>query len=127
MPRSRELVGERNPREHEFSLQLRAFDAAKSGSGLGVPTLLAFCSALVGKSIHGGMVVVGSVNLGGSLDTLHNAVDIVELAVENGAASILLPVSSRRQLVDLSDAMAAKATVVYYSDLRDALLKALLE
>jgi ATP-dependent Lon protease len=29
--RSRELVGERNPREHEFAAQLRSFDAAKSG------------------------------------------------------------------------------------------------
>ena len=125
--RSRELVGDRNPREHEFSLQLRAFDSAKGGNGLGVPTLLALCSAVLGKSIRGGMVVVGALNLGGSLDPLHNAVDVVELAVEKGAAQILMPVAARRQLSDLSDEMAAKATIIFYSDLRDALLKALLE
>jgi ATP-dependent Lon protease len=34
--RSGELVGDRNPREHEFSVQLRAFDASKSGRSLGV-------------------------------------------------------------------------------------------
>jgi len=33
--RSRELVGDRDPREHEFSVQLRAFDASRSGAGLG--------------------------------------------------------------------------------------------
>ena len=32
--RSRELVGDRNPREHEFAVQLRAMDANKSGAQL---------------------------------------------------------------------------------------------
>jgi ATP-dependent Lon protease len=123
--RSREFVGDRDPRENEFSIQLRAFDTARSGSGLGVATLLALSSALLGKSLKGGIVVVGSLNLGGSLDTLHNAVDVVELAVEKGASIILMPVTARRQLVDLSDEMAAKAAVVFYSDARDALLKGL--
>jgi ATP-dependent Lon protease len=62
--RSREFVGDRDPRGHEFSVQLRAFDAAKSGSGLGVATVLAMCSSLLGKSLKGGMVVAGSLNLG---------------------------------------------------------------
>src|SRR5262249_47538648 len=30
--RAKELVGDRDPRQHEFSIQLRAFDSAKSGS-----------------------------------------------------------------------------------------------
>ena len=34
--RAGELVGDRNPREHEFSVQLRAFDASKGGRSLGV-------------------------------------------------------------------------------------------
>jgi ATP-dependent Lon protease len=125
--RSKELVGDRNPRQHEFTAQLRAFDAAKSGTGLSMAALLAMSGALLGTSLKGGLVVAGVLNLGGSLDTLHNAVDVVELAVGKGASSILMPVSSRRQLNDLSDEMAAKAQVVFYADARDALLKSLAE
>jgi ATP-dependent Lon protease len=44
--RARELVGDRDPRQHEFTVQLRAFDAAKTGAYLGLPALLAFCSVL---------------------------------------------------------------------------------
>lgn len=44
--RPQELVGDRDPRQHEYSVQLRAFDSAKSGSGIGVGVLLALCSAL---------------------------------------------------------------------------------
>src|SRR5579875_719366 len=123
--RATELVGDRNPREHEFSIQLRAFDASKSGRSLGVAVLLALCSALINKSLRGGLVVVGGINLGGSIDPLHNAIDVVELAVEKGASVVLMPVSSRKQLFDLSDDLATKVTVVFYNDAREAFIKAI--
>jgi len=69
--------------------------------------------------------MVGGLNLGGGLDPVHNAVSVAELAVEKGAAALLIPVSARRQLNDLSDEMATKLTVLYYSDAREALIKAL--
>jgi len=123
--RAAELIGDRNPREHEFSIQLRAFDTSKTGSSLGMAALLAMCSALINKSLRGGMVVLGGINLGGSIDPLHNAIDVVELAVEKGASVILMPVSSRKQLFDLSDDIATKVTVVFYNDAREALIKAI--
>ena len=123
--RAKELVGDRDPRAHEFSVQLRAFDSSKSGAGVGVGVLLALCSSLLQKSLKGGMVITGGLNLGGSIETVFNPVSAVEIAIEKGAGSILMPVSSRRQLNDLPDDLAAKITIHYYLDARDALLKAL--
>ena len=123
--RARELVGDRDPRQHEFSIQLRAFDAAKSGTSVGMGVLLALCSSLLQKSLKGGTVVAGGLNLGGSIEPIYNPISVVEVAVEKGAANILMPISSRRQLNDLPDELAAKITIHYYLDARDALLKAL--
>jgi len=123
--RSTELVGDRNPREHEFAVQLRAYDAAKAGQSLGVAALMAMCSTLINRSLTGGLVVVGGLNLGGSLELIHNAIDVVELAVEKGASLVLMPVSARKQLVDLSDEMATKVNVLFYSDVREAFVKAI--
>ncbi len=125
--RSRELVGDRDPRNHEFTIQLRSFDAVKTGSKLGVATLTALCGALLGKHTRGGLIVVGGINLGGSIEPIYNAVSVVELAVEKGATAVLMPVASRRQLNDLSDDMATKVDVQFYSDARDALLKTVVE
>jgi ATP-dependent Lon protease len=47
-------VGDREPHQYQFSIQLRAFDSAKSGSAVGVAMLLALCSALLQKSLKGG-------------------------------------------------------------------------
>src|SRR5205807_4955899 len=65
--RAKELVGDRNPREEEFSMQMRAMDTDKSGAGLGLPVLIALCGALLGRNTRGGTIVVGSLNLGGSI------------------------------------------------------------
>ena len=123
--RAKELVGDRDPRHHEFIVQLRAFDAARSGAQLGLPALLAFCSALLNKSLKGGLIAVGGLNLGGGLDPVYNAVNVAELAIEKGAATLLIPISARRQLNELSDDMAVKISILYYADAREALIKAL--
>ena len=76
------------------------------------------CGALLEKSLHGGL------DLGGGLDPVHDAVSAAELAVEKGATALLIPISARRQLNDLSDEMVTKLTVLYCSDVREALVKA---
>ena len=101
----------------------RAFDAAKAGSRLGVAAILSMSTALLKKSVRGGLIVVGEINLGGSIEPVHNAVTIAEIAVEKGATTLLMPVTCRRQLLDLSDDMATKVDIQFYSDARDALLK----
>ena len=125
--RATQLVGDRDPRSHEFSVQLRGFDAAKSGAKTGVACLIALSSALLRKSVRGGLIVVGEVTIGGTIEPVHNAVTIAEMAVEKGAKSLLMPVSCRRQLFDLSDDMATKLDIEFYQDARDALLKALVD
>jgi ATP-dependent Lon protease len=125
--RSAQLVGDRDPRHHEFTVQLRAFDVSKSGAKLSVGGLVALCTSLLKKSVRGGLIIVGEIALGGSIEPIHNPVGIAEIAVEKGATSLLMPVSCRRQLFDLSDDMATKVDIQFYSDARDALLKAIAE
>jgi len=125
--KGKELVGDRDPRSHESSVQLRAFDASKSGDGMGMAVLMAMCSSILEKNTRGGLVIVGQLNLGGSLDLVYGAVNIAEIAVEKGASTLLIPVNARKQLNDLSDDMITKINIQYYTDLRDCLVKTLME
>jgi len=125
--RSKELVGDRDPRLHEFSIQMRAMDTDRSGSGLGLPVLIALCGALIERSVKGGVIIVGALSLGGSVEMIPNPVTVAELAVEKGAVQLLMPISARRQLFDLPDEMATKINIDFYADLGDALLKAVID
>jgi ATP-dependent Lon protease len=124
---ARNLVGDRDPRAQEFTLQLRAVDADKSGAGLGVAVLTALCGSLLGRNTKGGTILVGSASLGGSLELVPNAVQLAEVAIEKQAQTILMPVSARRQLNDLPDELWTKISIEFYKDPADAVFKALVE
>ena len=123
--RAKELVGDRDPRSHEFSIQLRSMDIDSSGQGLGLAVLLSLCGGLIERSVKGGLITVGALNLGGSVEMVPNPVAVAELAVEKGATTLLMPISSRKQLFDLSDEMATKVNIEFYGDTVDAFLKAI--
>jgi ATP-dependent Lon protease len=54
--RSRELMDDRDPRSHEFTVQLHAFDAAKSGNQLSVEVAIALCMGLLGPGTELGVL-----------------------------------------------------------------------
>ena len=125
--RAKELVGDRNPREDEFTIQMRPMDADKTGEALGVPVVVALCGSLLGRNTRGGTIIVGELNLGGSIEMIPNAIRIAELAVDKQAQTLLMPVSARRQLNDLPDELWTKINIEFYKDGPDAVFKALME
>lgn len=125
--RYKEVVGDRDPRQEEFSIQMRAMDADKGGSGLGLPVLIALCGALLGRNTRGSTLIVGALNLGGSIDMIPNAIKLAELAIDKQAQTLLIPVSARRQLNDLPDDLWTRIGIEFYKDPADAVFKALVE
>jgi len=124
---AKRLVGDREPREHEFTIQLRTFDADKSGAGIGVPALVAMSGALLERNTKGGLIIAGPLNLGGSIESLPNAVALAEAAIDKRATTLLLPISARKPLFELPDELATKINVEFYSDAPDAVFKSMVE
>lgn len=125
--RAKEMLGDRDPRCHEFSLQMRALDNDRSGHGLGLATLVALAGSILEKNTKGGLIVVGQLNLGGSVEMIPNPVAVAEIAAEKKATVLLMPVATRRQLNDLPDDIWTKLRIEFYSDPVDAVFKALVE
>ncbi len=125
--RGKQLIGDRDPRGHEYSMQLRPYDNEKTGAGMGLPVLIALVGGLLDRNTRGSTIIVGPLNLGGSLEVLQNPVAIVELAVDKKASTVLMPVSARRALNELPDEYWTKTNVEFYSEPADGVFKALLE
>jgi ATP-dependent Lon protease len=121
--RAKSLVGDRDPRGHEFSIQLRAMYNDRSGAGLGLPVMVALVGGLLDRNTRGSTIIVGSLNLGGSIEMIPNAIAIAELAVEKQAKVLLMPVSARRGLNDLPDDLWTKISIEFYKDPEDAVFK----
>ena len=106
---------------------MRAMDNDKSGTGLGLAVLVALAGALLERNTRGGLIIVGSLNLGGSLEMLPNAIAVVEIAIEKQANVLLMPVAARRQLNELPDEMWTKINIEFYAEPVDAFFKSLAE
>jgi ATP-dependent Lon protease len=76
---------------------------------------------------RGGTIIVGALNLGGSIELIPNAVRIAELVIDKQAQTLLMPVAARRQLNDLPDELWTKIRIEFYTDAADAVFKALEE
>jgi DNA-binding MarR family transcriptional regulator len=121
-----DLLGRCDPRTHELILEVRPLDGGKVSVSVSVGLLLAFCSSLLKKRLRAGLIIVGEL-AGDAIGALLQPTDFVETAVREGARAILMPVSSRRALVDMSDEIATQIEIVFYASPADALKKALQE
>ena len=74
-----------------------------------------------------GRIIICALNLGGSVEIIQNPVAVAELAVEKGATTLLMLISSRKQLFDLSDEMATKINIEFYSEAIDVFIKAIMD
>ena len=76
------------------------------------------CARSTGRSALCRAGLLGALDLGGGIDSVHNAVSMAERVIERGASTLLIPVSARRDLNEHSDEMATKICVLFYNDAR---------
>ncbi len=119
------FVGDRDPRSHQFTVQMQPRDNARSGEGLGLPVLAALVGGMLERRGRGAAIIVGALNLGGSFERLADPVAIAELAADKGAKVLLMPVGARRELNNLPDDIWTKVNIEFYGDAQDGVFKLL--
>ena len=119
------LVGDRDPRRHQYTIQMQPRDNERSGTGLGLPVLAALVGGLLERRTRGATIIAGSLNLGGSLERLPDPVAIAELAVDKQANVLLMPVGARRELMNLPDDLWTKVNIEFYGDAEAGVFKLL--
>ena len=100
-------------------------DNDRSGTGLGLPVLAAMVGGLLERKTRGATIVVGPLNLGGSVERIADPVGMAELAVDKQATVLLMPVGARRELMNLDDDVWTNVNIDFYRDARDAVFKVL--
>ena len=119
------LVGDRDPRGHQYTIQMQPRDNERSGTGLGLPVLAALVGGLLERRTRGATIVAGPLNLGGSLERIPDPVAIAELAVDKQATVLLMPVGARHELMNLPDDLWTKVNIEFYRDAEDGVFKVL--
>jgi len=119
-----DLIGARNPKSHELSVEVHPLNGKMISGSFGVALLLALCSSLLKRQLRGGMVIVGDL-AGDAVKLVAQPTAFVDTAIREGAHAILMPVSCRRALADVSDEIATAIEMLFYASVSEALSKAL--
>ena len=87
--------------------------------------LAAMVGGLLDRKTRGATIIVGPLNLGGSLERIADPVAMAELAVDKQATVLLMPVGARRELMNLDDDVWTKVNIEFYRDAQDGVFKVL--
>lgn len=100
---------------------------AKEGSQTASAFFIALFSALVNKPVRPATVVLGEITVQGGVLPVRDLAECVQLARENGARRILIPITNAKDIPQIPPEILSGLELAFYSDPKDCLLKALQE
>jgi len=116
---------EHDMESYDFHVQMVDLMQTKEGSQGGVAFFIALYSLLRDKPTLGGLVVLGEMTIQGSILPLRSLVEPLQVIVDNGAKKVLIPISNKRQVLEVPGNLLEKVDPIFYSDPLSAALKAI--
>ena len=118
---------DRDVSSYDLNVQVMSLMQGKDADDLGVAFYIALISAILGKPIAGGLVILGQMSLHGVLSRVEGLGDKLRIALDSGAKRVMFPTENRRDFADLPAEVIDKLQVDLYSDPSQAAFKAFAE
>jgi len=112
---------------YDVNVQVMSLMHGKDSADLGVALFIAMVSALVGRSIAAGVVVLGQMSIHGVLNRVEGLADKLRISMDAGAKRVLIPSDSRRDFAELPAELVDKLQIDFYSEPAKAAFKAFAE
>ncbi len=112
---------------YDFNVQVMSPMQGKDTEDLGVACYIACFSALLNKSIAGGLVVMGQMSIHGVLARVEQLGDRLRIAMDAGARQVLIPTINAADFASVPPELLDKLRVDFYSDPAQAAFKAMAE
>jgi len=116
---------ERDVDSYDFHVQIVDLMQSKGGSQAGVAFFVALYALLHDKPVQAGLVVLGEMTIQGNILPLRSLVEPLQVIMDNGAKRVLIPVSNRRQYLEVPPDVLERVDPIFYSEPLAAALKAL--
>lgn len=82
-------------------------------------------SAIQSRRVQAGTVVLGDLTIQGNLKGVPSIAEPLQVALDNGAIRVLVPISNKAQFAGLPEQVVEKLDVIFYGDVDRAVLKAI--
>ena len=91
----------------------------------GIALVVAVYSAIKKQSVLAGLVVLGDLSIQGNIKPLRSLAEPLQVAMDNGARRVLVPLENKRNFLDVSGDIVERVDPVFFSDPMTAAMKSL--
>lgn len=116
---------ERDLDSYDYHVQIVDLMQSKEGSQGGVAFFVSLYSLLRDKPAQAGLVILGEMTIQGNILPVRSLVEPLQVIMDNGAKRVLIPVSNRRQYLEVPPDILERVDPIFYSEPLAAALKAL--
>jgi len=110
---------------YDYHVQIVDLMHSKEGSQAGVAFFVALYSLLRDKPSQPGLVVLGEMTIQGNILSVRSLVEPLQVIMDNGAKRVLIPLSNRRDVLEIPPDILESVDPIFYSEPIAAALKAI--
>jgi len=121
----RQLSKDESLDDHDVKIQVINPSDATQGAETSVGFLVGTISSILERPVRPGLIVLGSMSLMGGLVNVGSLVDKLQLAVDSGASTVLLPAKNKGDFAKIPDEILDELELVFYTDPIEAASKAM--
>ncbi|MDQ5969659.1 MAG: ATP-dependent Lon protease [Patescibacteria group bacterium] len=114
-----------NVENSDFLVHIEDLQGVGPSKEIALASFVSLVSASLKTQLKGGLVILGNLTIGGTIGKVDDLADTLEVCLDAGAKTILLPMSSAGDISSVPSETFSKFYISFYNDPQDAVQKAL--
>ncbi len=112
-------------KEKDYHIHVQDLTGVGMSEDLALAAFLSFCSGDLEKPIQEQTAILGTITIGGSISTIDNLSDLLQVCLDAGAKRVLIPMSAASKIPTVPPDIFSKFQMSFYKDPIDAVYKSL--
>lgn len=114
-----------NIEKSDFMIHVEDLQGVGPSSEIALASFVSLVSSSLKMQIKEGLVILGNLTIGGTISKVDDLADTLEVCLDAGARTILLPMSSATDISTVPAETFSKFNISFYNDPEDAVRKSL--
>ena len=112
-------------KEKDYHIHVQDLTGVGMSEDLALAAFLSLCSGDLEKPIQEQTAILGTITIGGSISTIDNLSDLLQVCLDAGAKRVLIPMSAASKIPTVPPDIFSKFQMSFYKDPIDAVYKSL--
>jgi ATP-dependent Lon protease len=112
-------------KETDYFMSLQDVYGVGISDGLSLAAFISLCSGALDRPIQEQTAIIGTMTIGGSILSIDNLSELLQVSLDAGAKKVLIPASATSKLGTVPADLLSKFQLAFYADPIDAVHKAL--